>query len=100
MKAKHPRKSPGPRVATCIEVFVEDGQFVGLCRDLNVSSFGDSEDEARRSTREALQLFLEECRNMGTLEDVLREAGYIHGPSGCWVQREPLLIERVTVEAA
>ena len=42
------------------EVFKEDGQFVAICPELNVSSFGDSVEEARKSLREAIDLFLEE----------------------------------------
>lgn len=52
-----------------IEIFKEDGQFVAIAPELNVSSFGNTQKEAKDSLREAV--FLEECRRMGTLEDVL-----------------------------
>lgn len=54
-----------------IEVFEENGQYVALCPELNVSSFGDSVDEAKRALQEAVELFLEECESMGTLQEVL-----------------------------
>jgi len=59
-----------------LEIFREDDQYVGLCPDLSVSSFGDTPEEADAATREAVTLFLEECQNMGTLEQVLAEAGW------------------------
>lgn len=100
MKAKRSKKAGRVTVLTRIEVFAEGKQFVGLCPELNVSSFGDTEDEARRSTREALELFLEECREMKTLEEILGEAGYLQGADGTWFPREPLSVAKVTVEAA
>ena len=61
------------RVVFRAEVFQEDGQYVGLCPELNVSSYGDSAAEAGRSLQEAVELFLEQCDSMGTLDDVLAE---------------------------
>lgn len=72
-----------------LEIFLEDGQYVGLCPELNVSSFGDTPEEAEAATREAVTLFLEECQNMGTLEHVLVESGfYMDGDT--WAARKPV----------
>ena len=57
------------------QLFEEDGQVVALCPELNVSSFGDTPEEALSSLQETVTLFLEECQRMGTLETVLEEAG-------------------------
>ncbi len=38
----------------------EDDQFVGLCLDIDISSFGDTEEEARRNLSEAISLTLED----------------------------------------
>jgi predicted RNase H-like HicB family nuclease len=70
------------------ELFEEDGQIVALCPELNVSSFGDTLEEALRSLQEAITLFLEECQHMGILDAVLEEAGY---------RREPLAPQRFSV---
>jgi hypothetical protein len=43
---------------------------------LDVSSCGGSEAKAVKNLREAVRLFLEEAGNMGTLEQILAEAGY------------------------
>jgi len=81
------------------EVFEEDGQFVALCPELNVSSYGDNVEEARKSLREAMDLFLEECETMGTLEVVLREAGFSPEPLNPrkWISRLPILVEQVSL---
>jgi len=60
---------------TC-QLFREGDQVVSLCPELNVSSFGDTPEEAETALYEALSLFLEECERMGTLKEVLEEAGY------------------------
>jgi len=75
-----------------VEVFEEGDQYVGLCPELNVSSFGDSADEAEASLREAVRLFIEVCKDMGTLQEVLEESGFRHvrTPEERWVTREPV----------
>lgn len=49
---------------------------MAYCPEFNVSSFGNTLAEARVSLKEAVSLFLEECRRMGTLNEVLEECGY------------------------
>ncbi|MFQ5861888.1 MAG: type II toxin-antitoxin system HicB family antitoxin [Candidatus Brocadiales bacterium] len=80
-----------------VEVFEEDGQYVALCPELNVSSFGDSVEEAKRALLEAVELFVEECESMGTLHEVLSESGFTSDPDNPshWKCREPVLTERV-----
>lgn len=60
---------------TC-QLFREGDQIVSLCPELNISSFGDTPREAEAALREAVALFTEECERMGTLNEVLEEAGY------------------------
>lgn len=60
---------------TC-QLFCEGDQIVSLCPELNVSSFGDTPEEAEAALHEAVTLFLEECDRMDTLNEVLEEAGY------------------------
>jgi len=58
------------------EILQEGDLYVGLCPALNVSSFGETIEEARRSLHEAMEAFVEECEAMVTLEDVMSEAGF------------------------
>ena len=75
-----------------VEVFKEEEQYVSLCPELNVSSYGDTEEEAEAALREAVQLFVEQCEEMGALQDVLEEAGFerLDAPAERWVTREPV----------
>ena len=59
------------------EVFEEDGAWVAVCPDLQVSSFGGTPAQAKDSLKEAVEAFLEGCRELQTLEDVLSESGYV-----------------------
>jgi predicted RNase H-like HicB family nuclease len=52
---------------TC-RLFREDDAAVAICPGFNVSSLGDTPEEAVASLHEAVSLFLEECQRMGTLE--------------------------------
>lgn len=66
-----------PHITMKVKVFKEGDVYVALCPELNVSSFGDDIKSAKRSLREAIEAFLEECEVMGTLEEVLEEAGFV-----------------------
>jgi len=66
-----------PKISLEIKVFKEGEVYVALCPELNVSSFGDDIESAKESLREALEAFLEECEAMGTLQEVLEDAGFV-----------------------
>jgi predicted RNase H-like HicB family nuclease len=78
------------------EIFKEDDVYIGLCPDLEVSSFGETVEEARQSLQEALNAFVDECAAMGTLDEVLEEAGFVREGS-TWLTRQPLSIDLVPV---
>ncbi len=84
------------------QLFEEDGQIVALCPELNVSSFGDTIEEALHSLQEAIALFLEECQRMGTVDTVLEEAGYRREPltPHHWIYRQPIQINRLEASLA
>lgn len=78
------------------EFFREDELYVGIVPELDVSSFGESLEDARASLKEAVEAFLEECEAMGTVEEVLEEAGFKH--DGClWSARSPLAAEMLSL---
>lgn len=58
------------------EIFPEGDCYVGLCRELDVSSFGDSPEDAVNSLQEAVELFLKGCEELETLDEVLEESGF------------------------
>ena len=46
------------------------------CPELEGSAFGDSRDEARIALRRQVGDYLEDCEELGILEDTLIEAGF------------------------
>ena len=50
--------------------------IVAYCPELDVYSQGYTKEEARQNLKEAVRLFLEEAGRMGTLEQILSEAGF------------------------
>ena len=50
------------RIVSRVEFFKEGDLYVGLALELNVSSFGETLDEARQS--------------LGTFEEVMEESGF------------------------
>lgn len=79
-----------------LEIFRESDLYVGICPALNVSSFGESILEAKQSIQEAVEIFLEECSEMGTLQEVLEESGFAL-KEGVWHYPQPISVEMVTV---
>ena len=78
------------------EVFEQDGQYVAVCPELNVSSFDDTPESAEASLEEAVAAFLEGCEMLGTLGEVLEESGF-NKVDGTWRMRERISSERVAV---
>ncbi len=76
------------------EIFSESDMYVARCPDLDVSSFGDTVDEARDSLQEAVEAFLEGCELLGTLDEVLAESGFAKA-DGEWSLRRRI-VEEVT----
>jgi predicted RNase H-like HicB family nuclease len=65
-------------------ILKEGSTFVSYCPELDVSSCGNTIAEARKNLQTAVNLFLEEAENMGTLEDILQESGYELNESNRW----------------
>jgi predicted RNase H-like HicB family nuclease len=57
----------------------EDDMYVSQCPVLDVVTQGDTIEEARLNLIEAVSLFLATCYEMGTLETVLKDCGFVPG---------------------
>lgn len=78
-------------------IFKDGRTFVAHALELDVSSCGGSKEKALRNLKEAVRLFLEEAERMGTLEQILEEAGYIKKSQKKITSPKFLGIERVTL---
>ena len=76
------------------EIFSEGDCFVGYCRELDVSSFGDTPEDAKASLQEAVEAFIEGCEYLGTLDDVLTDSGF-DKYGDIWKLRERVTEDRV-----
>lgn len=59
-----------------VHIFKEGDTYVAYVPALDVSSCGDTDDEARHNIRDAVRGFLASSANLGTLDEILQEAGY------------------------
>lgn len=86
-------------IAYTVHTFKEGGTYVAYVPELDVSSCGASNDEARRNIRDAVQGFLETCASMGSLDSVLEEAGYRRNGS-TWEAPEFVALDRQKASVA
>jgi predicted RNase H-like HicB family nuclease len=83
-------------ISVRIEIFKEGDVYIALSPELNVSSFGETIDDAKKSFKEALEAFIEECQEMGTLEEVLEESGFSK-INNSWESRKPIVEENLAL---
>jgi predicted RNase H-like HicB family nuclease len=57
-------------------IFKEGRTDVAHAGELDVSSCGGTKEKALKNVKEAVRLFLEEAEKMGTLKQILEDAGY------------------------
>ncbi|MFP5235729.1 MAG: type II toxin-antitoxin system HicB family antitoxin [Acidobacteriota bacterium] len=86
-------------IAYTVHTFKEGGTYVAYVPELDVSSCGATNDEARRNIRDAVQGFLETCASMGTLTSVLEEAGY-RRTGAAWEAPEFVALDRQKASVA
>lgn len=58
------------------QLLKEGETFVAYSPELDLSSCGQTTEEARQRLQEAVELFIDEAQKMGTLEIILEEAGF------------------------
>lgn len=64
------------KFALPVSIIKEDDSFIAYSPALDLSTVGDSFEEAQDRFEEAVQIFFEELDNKGTTEEVLTELGW------------------------
>jgi len=59
-----------------VSFYKEGNQFIAYCPALDISTCGDTFEEAKENFAELLDAFFSETIKMGTLEEVLLECGW------------------------
>ncbi|MEI6478272.1 MAG: hypothetical protein WCO52_04795 [bacterium] len=60
-----------------LSIFKEDGVFVAHTPALDISTCGDSVEEAKKSFEELVVLFIQELERKGTTDEVLTSMGWV-----------------------
>lgn len=77
-------------------IFKEGDTFVAYVPALDLSSCGATDEEARKNIRDAVRGFLAASADMGTLDEILQEAGYERQDDG-WHAPEFVSVDRLTM---
>jgi predicted RNase H-like HicB family nuclease len=77
-------------------IFKEGDAYVAYVPALDVSSCGATDEEARRNIRDAVRGFLAASADLGTLDEILEEAGYQLDGDG-WRAPEFVSMDRLTM---
>ena len=80
------------------QIWKEGNMYTSYCPELDVASCGQTVDEARKNLREALEIFIEKISKLGTLEELLEEAGYDLSSQDDVLVKRKELIEFETIE--
>ncbi len=57
------------------ELWKEGNMYVSYCPELDIASCGEYVDQAKKNLKEVILMSLEEAQKLGTLDDLLQEAG-------------------------
>jgi hypothetical protein len=64
------------RIVYRIEESMVGSSFQAVCPELLITAFGDSPQQARNGLRQQVAEYLEDCDNLGALDEALIEAGF------------------------
>ena len=78
------------------QIFHEGKMYVAYSPELDVSSCATTEAKAQKNLLEAVRLFLEVAEKKGSLDQILKEAGFVRHKQ-ILVRPRPLTTRRVTV---
>ena len=71
------------RVVYQIEESKAGNSFQAVCPELLITAFGDTPEDARDALRQQVAEYLEDCDNLGALDEALIEAGFYFDPDPC-----------------
>ena len=85
-----------PHLTFTIQIFREGKLFVAYNPELDVSSCGSTLEKAKMNIKDAIRGFLKSSAKMGTLNEILEEAGYMYRRTH-WVDPELVTLDRMSV---
>ena len=90
------------RIVYQIEESKAGDSFQAVCPELLITAFGDTPGEARSALRQQVAEYLEDCDNLGALDEALIEAGFYFDSDpgtgdGVWMSNEVKPVEGPTI---
>jgi predicted RNase H-like HicB family nuclease len=58
------------------ELWKEGNMYVSYCPELDIASCGETVDQAKKNLKEVILINLEEAQKLGSLDNLLQEAGF------------------------
>ena len=58
------------------ELWKEGNMYVSYCPELDMASCGETFDQAKKNLKEVILINLEEAQKLGTLDNLLQDAGF------------------------
>ncbi len=83
-------------IAFTTQVWKEGKMYISYAKELEVCSCGKTVKEAKINLVEAVECFLETAEEMGTLDQLLEEAGFLRGKR-IWKAPEIISTERTSI---
>ena len=80
------------KVVYQIEESKAGDSFQAVCPELVITAFGDTPENARESLRQQVAEYLEDCDNLGALDEALIEAGF-YFDGDVWMSSEVRPVE-------
>jgi len=76
------------------QIWKEGKVFVSYCPELDVSSCGETFEEAKKNLLKAIKAFIKVTKEMGTLKEILEEAGFLKIDQKRWKAPELISFEK------
>jgi predicted RNase H-like HicB family nuclease len=79
------------KVKVTEEIWKEGNMYVSYCPELDIASCGESVEESKKNLKEVISINFEECQKMGTLNQLLQEAGFTEEQGDVLLNRKELV---------
>jgi hypothetical protein len=73
------------------EIWKEGGMYVAYCPELDMTSCGKSIEDAKNNLKDVISINFVECKKMGTLDQLLQEAGFSEDQGSVLLARKELV---------
>lgn len=86
-----------PSFSLTMQIFQEGNTYIAHSPELDVSSCGETPEKARKNFQTAVALFVKEAEKMGTLQQILQEAGFLKKGAYAWEAPQWIAFEKVAI---